>query len=72
VYAGNIFGSGWPDDSWCYSYRYPYPDHPNPKCERMKFIVRILVGIGGGLGFLIGCVSPLQFIFFHLKDERCN
>jgi hypothetical protein len=51
MYAGNVFGRGWPEDNWCYSYRYPnYPD----KCTQLKIAARILIGIGGGLGFLIG------------------
>jgi hypothetical protein len=52
IYAGNVFGRGWPNDSWCYAYR--YPNYPNTECIQLRMAARILIGIGGGLGFFIG------------------
>ncbi|KAL5327567.1 hypothetical protein ACEPPN_005267 [Leptodophora sp. 'Broadleaf-Isolate-01'] len=53
IYSGNIFGNGWPDANWCYEY-YREPRIPNPKCLHMRDIVRILMGVTGGLGFVTG------------------
>jgi len=55
LYTGNVFGRGWPDDSWCYTYRYPdYPDYPDTQCRQWRMVARTLISIGGGLGFLVG------------------
>ncbi|KAG4438623.1 hypothetical protein IFR05_005906 [Cadophora sp. M221] len=53
VYSGNIFGNGWPDANWCYEY-YREPRTQDPKCLHMRDIVRILMGVTGGLGFVTG------------------
>jgi hypothetical protein len=52
IYAGNIFGQGWPDNNWCYDFR--KPNYDNSTCLQWRGVTRILMGIGGGLGFLIG------------------
>ncbi|PVH83938.1 hypothetical protein DL98DRAFT_91209 [Cadophora sp. DSE1049] len=53
IYSGNIFGYGWPDRNWCYEY-YREPVKTDPHCLHMRGIVRILMGITGGLGFVTG------------------
>jgi hypothetical protein len=46
VFAGNVFGQGWPDNGWCYVF--------DTQCIQWRVVARILMGIGGGLGFLVG------------------
>lgn len=41
VFAGNVFERGWPGNGWYYDYRW-------------KETASILIGIGGGFGFLVG------------------
>ncbi|KAH7379831.1 hypothetical protein BKA64DRAFT_686446 [Cadophora sp. MPI-SDFR-AT-0126] len=53
VFSGNIFGYGWPDRNWCYEY-YREPMKTDPHCVHMRGIVRILMGVTGGLGFVTG------------------
>ncbi|KAH7327087.1 hypothetical protein BKA65DRAFT_509908 [Rhexocercosporidium sp. MPI-PUGE-AT-0058] len=53
VFSGNIFGNGWPDRNWCYEY-YREPRLPDPQCLYMRDIVKILMGVTGGLGFISG------------------
>jgi hypothetical protein len=62
VYAGNIFWTGWPRSDWCPNYHGP-PGHPgypgNPyndpsKCKHLQVAMKVLMGIGSGLGFLVG------------------
>jgi hypothetical protein len=52
VFAGNVFERGWPNNNWCYDYR--YPNSPDKQCKQFIEATKILIGIGGGLGFLIG------------------
>lgn len=52
IYAGNIFGPGWPRSDWCYDYyRNPYGI---PQCIHFQVAVMVLMGVGAGLGFLVG------------------
>lgn len=52
IYAGNIFGGGWPRSDWCYDY------YGNPygiaQCIHLQVAVMALMGVSSGLGFLVG------------------
>jgi hypothetical protein len=53
-----------PDSNWCrIQYPYPRPGYPtpepippHPKCEDWKLVVKILTGIAGGFGGIIGVI----------------
>jgi hypothetical protein len=55
IYSGDVFGYGWPDTDWCRrDYWRGGPNEPNAECLYTVKVARILLGVGGGLGFVIG------------------
>jgi len=55
IYAGNIFGGGWYKTDWCPIYYRPgYPNNPDAHCRHLQVAVKVLIGVGSGLGFLVG------------------
>jgi hypothetical protein len=61
VFSGKIFGDGWPTSTFCQRYsRYPdYKPLPvTPECEKARDVVRIMMGISAGFGFIIGQAFP--------------
>jgi hypothetical protein len=55
IYAGNILGGGWFKSDWCPSYYRPgYPNNQDAKCKQLQVAVKVLIGVGSGLGFLVG------------------
>lgn len=68
VYSGNIFGNGWPDANWCYNY-YPEPRIPDAKCLHKRDLVRIVMGVTGGLGFVTGYGHPIFSLPTYLRFD---
>ena len=55
IYSGDVFGYGWPDINWChYDYWRGGSNEPSAECLYTVKVARILLGVGGGLGFVIG------------------
>lgn len=53
VYSGNIFGNGWPESRWC-DYGYYNREPLSAECVHSITVARILMGISGGFGFVVG------------------
>jgi hypothetical protein len=55
IYAGNIFAGGWFRSDWCPIYYRPgYPNPQDAHCRHLEVAVKVLIGVGSGLGFLVG------------------
>ncbi|RDW79393.1 hypothetical protein BP6252_04031 [Coleophoma cylindrospora] len=58
VYAGRLFGNGWPDSSFCRRWNRdearwtPLPD--TPECVESRDVIRIMVGVAGGVSIIMG------------------
>jgi hypothetical protein len=61
VFSASIFGNGWPDSNICRRWGPPtLPNHPyqplpeTSECLKAKNDLRIMMGVSGGVGILIG------------------
>lgn len=61
VFSAGIFGNGWPDSNICRRWGPPTvpgrPYQPLPEtgeCRKAKDDLRIMMGVSGGVGLLIG------------------
>lgn len=71
VFAGQLFATGWPDKYFCGRWVYdPTPGRYGPghwedgsaSCNQRMIVVRILMGIGGGLSIIVGFVFPFPLL----------